>query len=130
MGKAQPASTGSAIVGRTRRTVAARVSAGHVVMMLAGALGVLLTLTVLRTAEHTTPVLVAAHDLAPGTVIGDGTLRVARVHADASVLATLYADHDLAVVRGQVVTTNMTAGELVARGDVRSVDAHAAAPRR
>ena len=71
-----------------RRAWASRVSTGHVVMVLAGLLGALLTLTVLHAADDTTPILAAAHDIAPGTVIDDDALRVARVHADATTLAT------------------------------------------
>ncbi len=111
--------------GRTRRAVATRVSTGHVVMVLAGALGVLLTLTVLRSADTTRPVLVAARDLAPGIVIGDDALRVARVHADASVLATLYSGNDVTRLRGAVITTSVGSGELLTRRIVRDVDAHA-----
>ncbi len=113
------------VVSRTRREVTSRVSTGHVVMVLAGALGVLLTLTVLRSADHTRPVLVASHDLAPGTVITDAGVHVARVHADASVLATLFATDQLQSLRGRVVTTIVHADELVARSSVSSIDAHA-----
>jgi Flp pilus assembly protein CpaB len=95
-------------------------------MLLAGALGVLLTLSVLRAADNTRPVLVAAKELPPGTVIGDGDIRVARVHADATVLATLFGTADLPVVRGQVVTSAIREGALVGRGDVRALGAHAA----
>ena len=93
------------VVSRTRRGISSRISTGHVVMVLAGALGVLLTLSVLRSADDTRPVLVAAHDLAPGTVIGDASVHVARVHADASVLATLFGAEELGALRGRVVTT-------------------------
>jgi len=92
-------------------------------MLLAGALGVLLTLSALRAADRTQPVLVAAHDLAPGTVVGDRDVRVARVRADARMLAALFAPADLAALRGQVVTGNVDAGALVTRRDVRAVGA-------
>jgi Flp pilus assembly protein CpaB len=95
-------------------------------MVLAGALGVLLTLSVLRAADDTRAVLVAAHDLAPGSVIGDASVRVAHVHADAAVLATLIDAEQLAAVRGRVVTSTLRQGELVARDSVSSVDARAA----
>lgn len=121
MGVAQPA-----LVGRTRRALSTRVSSGHIVMLLAGALGVLLTLSVLRAADHTQPVIVAARDLVPGTIIGDGDVRVTNVHTDASVLATLFGASDLERLRGQVVTSTVHSGALVARGDVRDVGAQAA----
>jgi pilus assembly protein CpaB len=114
------------VVSRTRREMSSRLSTGHVVMVLAGALGVLLTLTVLRSADDTRPVLVAARDLAPGTVINDASVRVARVHADASVLATLFRAEQFGGVRGRVVTTVVHEGELIARGAVSALDAHVA----
>ena len=95
-------------------------------MLLAGALGVVLTLTALRAADHTTGVFVAAHDLAPGTVVTDADLRAARVRADASVLETLFAADDAGAVRGQVVRTMVSGGALVTRADVRPADAQAA----
>src|SRR5947207_9510174 len=106
--------------------MSSRLSTGHVVMVLAGALGVLLTLTVLRSADDTRPVLVAARDLAPGTVINDASVHVARVHADASVLATLIRAEQFGGVRGRVVTTIVHEGELIARGAVSVLDAHVA----
>jgi len=111
------------VVSRTRRGLRSRVSTGHVVMVVAGALGVLLTLSVLRSADNTRPVLVAAHDLAPGTEITDATVGVSRVHVDASVLATLFAADQLPTLRGRVVTTTVHQGELIARGGVSAADA-------
>ncbi len=93
-------------------------------MVLAGALGVLLTLSVLRSADDTRPVLAAAHDLAPGTVITDDSVHVARVHVDGAVLATLFAADQLQAMRGRVVTTTIHANELVGRGSVSALDAH------
>ena len=95
-------------------------------MLLAGALGVLLTLSLLRAADHSQPVLIAAKDLVPGTVISDADLGVARVHSTASVIATLFGADELVHVRGEVVTTTIHAGALVGRGDVRDVGAEAA----
>ncbi len=114
------------VVSRTRRDLRSRVSTGHMVMVLAGALGVLLTLTVLRSADGTRPVVVAARDLAPGTVLDASSVRVARVHVDASVLATLFAADHLEALRGRVVTTTVHVDELVARGSVSALDAHVA----
>jgi Flp pilus assembly protein CpaB len=94
-------------------------------MVLAGALGVLLTMTVLHSADDTRPVLVAAHVLSPGTVIDDASVHVARVHVDASVLATLFGDEQLGALRGRVVTATVQRGELVARSAVSALDAHA-----
>jgi Flp pilus assembly protein CpaB len=59
--------------------------------------------------------------------VSDADVRVARVHADGGVLGTLFGADDVAGVRGHVVTDNVRAGELLARGSVRAVDAGAAA---
>src|SRR5262245_54546871 len=109
-----------------RRAYASRVSTGHVVMILAGVLGALLTLNVLRAADSTTPVLVAAKDLTPGTVIDAGAVRVAHIHADGKVLATLIPDTALDDVRGQVATSTVHRGSLLSRDQLQAVDGGAA----
>jgi Flp pilus assembly protein CpaB len=96
-------------------------------MLLAGALGVLLTLSVLRDAGHTRPVLAAARDLTPGTVIDDSTLRVVRVHVDGAVAATLYSESQAATVRGRVAVGAIRAGTLLTADDVRAVGDRVAA---
>jgi Flp pilus assembly protein CpaB len=113
---------GSAGVLR-RRALASRVSTGHVVMLLAGLLGALLTLTLLHASNDTTPMLAAARDIAPGTVIEASVLRTAHIHADAATLATLFGAHDLDAVRGHVAIEAIPAGALVTRGAVRAAGA-------
>ena len=109
-----------------RRTWTSRVSTGYVVMLLAGLLGVVLTLSVLRAADDRRPVLVAATDLVPGTVIDDASLRVAQIDAGDDVLATLFAPNDLDALRGQVAVAAVPAGALVTRDAVRAAEAGAA----
>lgn len=115
------------IVRPARRAVAARVSSGHVVMLLAGALGVLLTLSLLRSADDTTPVLVAARDLAPGTVVTEESFRVTQLRADAAVLATLFDADDAPALRGQIVVASVRPGEPLRRDVVRPASAQASA---
>src|SRR5262249_13745373 len=110
-----------------RRALRTRISSGHIVMLGAGALGVLLTLSAVRSADHTQPVLAAAHDLAPGAVVTTDDVRVARVHVDGAALRTLVSGTDVAALRGEVVTNPMTTGELIARANVRESSAGAAA---
>jgi Flp pilus assembly protein CpaB len=106
-----------------RRAFTSRVSTGHVVMVLAGVLGALLTLNVLRAADDTTPVLVAATDLAPGSVIDTSSVRVARVHADADVLASLIPGSELEDVQGQVATGAAREGSMLSRDLLQPLDA-------
>jgi Flp pilus assembly protein CpaB len=90
-------------------------------MVLAGLMGALLTLTALRAADDTTPILAAARDIAPGTVIDAGALRIARVHADATTLATLIESDELDEVRGRIAAERIPSGTLLTRAAVRSV---------
>jgi Flp pilus assembly protein CpaB len=96
-------------------------------MLLAGALGVLLTLSALRTAAHTDAVLVAAHDLVPGATLQPSDLRVTQIHADHRALAELFGGAARSALRGQVVTALVPAGALLTRGNVRDPQANAAA---
>ena len=90
-------------------------STGHVVMVVSGLLGALLTLTALHAADHTTPILAAARDLPSGTVIDAQAVRVARVHTDAATLATLIDSDQLAAISGRVAVEDIPAGALLTR---------------
>jgi Flp pilus assembly protein CpaB len=92
-------------------------------MVLAGVLGALLTLNVLRAADKTTAVLVAGKDLTPGAVIDADAVRVERVHADGDVLASLLPDSALQQLEGQVATTAVREGALLSSDQFQAVDA-------
>jgi Flp pilus assembly protein CpaB len=92
-------------------------------MVLAGALGVLLTLSVLRAADHTRPVLAAARDIPAGTVIDAHSLRVTSVHVDSAVQATLLDASALDALRGRVAVEHISAGSLLARNALRAASA-------
>ena len=111
---------------RTGRGVVSRLSTGHVVMLVAGLLGVVLTLSVLRSADDTRAVLVAADDVVPGTVIAADSVRTARIDADRAVMASLYGPEDLDALEGRVATASIAKGSLVTRDAVQSSDAGAA----
>jgi Flp pilus assembly protein CpaB len=115
-----------AIPRSARRGLATRLSTGHVVMIVAGLLGVVLTLSVLRGADDRRQILVAAKDLVPGAVIDAHSVRVERIDASSSVLATTYAPDELDALRGRVATASIAKGALVTRGAVRPRDAGAA----
>ena len=57
------------------RSLMSRFSTGHLVMIVAGLLGLLLTVAVLRRADERQPVAVAARDLAPGTALTESSVR-------------------------------------------------------
>ena len=97
-------------------------------MVLAGALGVLLTLSVVHAADHTRAVFAAAHDLAPGSVLDASAIRLTRVHANAAVNASLFGLEQRASLQGRVVTGSVAAGALLTRDNVRNAS-DGAAPR-
>ena len=117
------AAQGVIVGGTRRRALSSRVSTGHLVMVLAGVLGALLTLSALRAADDTRPVLVAAHDIVPGTVIHERWLRISRIHADDGVLASLFDASAISDLRGQVAIARVPAGSLLTHDDVRPVSA-------
>ena len=122
------AAQGTIVAGVRRRALTSRVSTGHVVMVIAGLLGALLTLSALRAADDTCPVVVAARDIVPGTVIDSRWLRTSSVHADTGVLATLFDASAIDDLRGQVAVARIPAGSLVTHDDVRAA-ASGDAPR-
>jgi Flp pilus assembly protein CpaB len=97
-------------------------------MVLAGALGVLLTLSVLRAADDTHPMLAATRDIPAGTVIDGHSLRVTSVHVDSDVQATLFDADALESMRGQVAVEHISDGALLTRNAVRTA-ADGDAPR-
>src|ERR1700755_2803799 len=66
-----------------------RVSRGHVVMALAGIVGVVLSFAVLRQREGETLVLVAAHEIRAGERTSRSDFRTARVTLTPAILATV-----------------------------------------
>lgn len=110
---------GSSTTGRTGRLAALHLSSGHVVMIVAGALGVVLTLGLLRSADRTVPVVVAAHELVTGAVLEGGDLGVARVRAGSATMATLFRADDAAALEGRTIAGPVGAGAPLLRSAVR-----------
>jgi len=104
------ARAGVATSGARRR---GRVSRGHVVMALAGIVGVVLSFAVLRTREGETAVLVAAHEIRAGETITPSDFRTARVTLTPDVLATVARAQDRRRLRGRIAGTTIAPGELV-----------------
>jgi pilus assembly protein CpaB len=112
-----PVVTASAMAAMPRR--GGRVSRGHVVMALAGIVGVVLSFAVLREREGETAVLVAAHEIRAGETITASDFQTARVTLTPEVLATVArADHRRALI-GRIAGTTIGTGELVASRMVR-----------
>jgi Flp pilus assembly protein CpaB len=96
-------------------------------MVVAGLLGLLLSLSVLRRVDTTVPVMTVRHDVAPGTRLRPEMFRATRVHADARALANLVSPTALAGLRGSIVVSSLRAGDLLERSAVGSAATRRAA---
>ena len=101
-----------------RRSVGSRFSTGHVVMVVAGLLGLLLSLSVLRRADNTVPVVVVTRDVVPGTRLRPEMVGTTRVHADDRSLGNLVAADDRDTMIGSIVLASLRAGDLLERSGV------------
>src|SRR4051794_38377882 len=121
-GLATPAALASSPGPAPRRR--GRVSRGHVVMALAGVVGVVLSFAVLRQREGETAVLVAAHEIRAGETITRSDFRTTRVTLTPEVLATVAQTHDRRRLQGRIAAFTIAEGELVTTRTLR----HRAAP--
>jgi Flp pilus assembly protein CpaB len=126
VGEALAARPRPAKVAGPRRAWRSRVSGGHLVMLLAGLVGAVLTIAALQSADHRVDVLVARNDLAPGDTVRAADLRTVRVNGDPGAMSALVRADDLGDLVGKVVTVRVDKGRFVARDDFeRAGAAHA-----
>jgi Flp pilus assembly protein CpaB len=102
---------------RPRRPVRHRLSVGHWLMIGAGLLGAALTFAIVRSADRTVPVAVAAHDLTPGQRVDAGDFTLTRLRADRAFVAALIGPADIAGLDGKVLVRRIPKGHLVERVD-------------
>lgn len=103
---------------RSRRPLRARFSTGHVVMVVAGLLGALLTLQVLRGADDRVEVTVLRRDVPAGSRVRPTDLTSTRVRVDDDVVARLVRTDEQAEVTGAVATHLLRRGDLLSRHDI------------
>jgi Flp pilus assembly protein CpaB len=101
------------------RSLLSRLSTGHLVMIVAGLLGLLLTVAVLRRADDRQAVVVAARDLSPGTALTDSAVRYENVKMDDSLLDTILRRDDVQGLEGSVAVYPIAKGELISRRAIR-----------
>ncbi len=87
-------------------------------MLVAGCLAAVLNYGLLRGADATRQVAVAAVDLHPGDRLSADAVRLVEVPADTS-LPGLLTPGDVAALEGGVLSTRVVAGEPVRAGDLR-----------
>lgn len=119
-------SVGPAASWRASRRLAARVSTGHVLMVVCGVAAALLVFVAIRSADHTVQVAVAAEQLRAGQRIGATSFAYTPVHADDAVLATLIHPAAAEQLVGWIVTTAVEPGDLISRRMLRAPQAAAA----
>src|SRR5262245_28968198 len=94
-------------------------SRGHVVMAIAGIVGVVLSFAVLRQRDGESAVLVAAHEIRAGESVDAADFRTARVTLTPTLLDTVVKATDRGRLRGRIAGATIAAGELVTRRVLR-----------
>lgn len=110
-----------------RRPLRGRLSGGHLLMLLAGLVAMLLNYHLLRAGDADVPVAVLARDLPAGEPVSAAHLRFEPVAAGTDLLATLVPSERAASIEGHVAVTDLPGGALLRTDDLRPV---AAAERR
>jgi pilus assembly protein CpaB len=101
----------TAPAGPTRRR--AHFSRGHLVMAIAGIVGVVLSFAVLRQREGESSVLVAAHEIRAGESVRASDFRSVRVTLTPALLATVAQGRDRHHLSGRIAGATIAEGELV-----------------
>jgi Flp pilus assembly protein CpaB len=101
----------------TRRTVLSRLSLGHVIMLVSGLLGVILTYTLLRERDEVTQVAVASESIEAGTVVTADQFRLVEVDAANEQLDTLLTNDELESLEGLIAVNSIASNEFIDRTD-------------
>ena len=102
-----------------RRVLVGRLSRGHVVMIIAGIVGMVLSYAALRERPGNTQVAVATHEIRAGETVRPADFRTEQVTMASALLATVVRAGDIDHVRGRIAGTTIAAGEMVSRRTLR-----------
>ena len=91
-------------------------SIGHVAVAVAAILAFVANVVLLRAADDSIGVVVTARPVVAGDAIGPGDLTIARMQADATVLAGLLTSLD--GLSGRIARRDLAPGELVGSADL------------
>ena len=105
--------------GAPRRRLAARLSSGHVVMIVAGLLGAVLGLAALRSAPDGVEVAVAAHEIRGGESVKPDDFGTERVQVPDRLLRTFVRPQQVRSLRGDIATSTISSGEAIVRRQFR-----------
>jgi Flp pilus assembly protein CpaB len=105
--------------GVPRRKLTARFSSGHVVMIVAGLLGMVLAIAALQQDPGGVEVAVAAHEIRAGETVTARDFRTERVQMGGTLLSTFVRARDVPGMRGRIATATIASGEPVIRRELR-----------
>ena len=109
-----------------RRNPLTRITASHLLMVLAAVLAFATNLMVLRGQEETREAVIATGRIEAGRVIVPTDLTVAEVDVDDGLFATLLSGQQSQTLVGMVATRTIEAGHLLSVDDIRPVAAPSA----
>ena len=101
--------------GPLRRGLGGRVSRGHVVMVVAGLVGVVVSFAALREHDGAARVMVAAREIRAGERVSADDFRSEAVTMSAPLLATVVGAGDVDRVVGRIAGTTVAEGEIVSK---------------
>lgn len=103
-----------------KRSLFSRLSAGHVVMIVAGLLAALVNFNLIQQRDETFQVAVAEQDIIPGQTVSVGDFDTAEIKASEDLLATLVLFSEVESLSGMVAVRSLSGGELISRSDVQA----------
>ena len=108
---------------RPKRNPLTRITASHLLMVLAAVLAFATNVMVLRNQEETRSIVVAATSIEAGRSLSPEDFRVAEVDLDDDLFASLIPWEQATGLSGKVAARAIGAGEMVSVADVRSAAA-------
>jgi Flp pilus assembly protein CpaB len=108
------------VTGAPRRKLSARLSSGHVVMVVAGLLGMVLAIAALRKEPAGIEVAVAAHEIRAGEAVTVSDFRSALVRSSDDLLSAFVPAHEVRGLQGRIATTTIASGEPIIRRELRA----------
>lgn len=105
--------------GVPRRNLTARFSSGHLVMVVAGLLGMVLAIAALRHDPGGVEVAVAAHEIHAGETVMAADFRSERVRMPPRLLSTFVRARDVTSLKGRIATVTIASGEALIHRELR-----------
>jgi Flp pilus assembly protein CpaB len=116
---ALPAGDVRGSVAAPRRKWSARFSSGHLVMIVAGLLGMVLGIAALRREPGGVQIAVAARQIRAGEVVKPRDFRAARLRTGNALLATFVLARDARDLGGRIAAVTIESGEPIMRRELR-----------